>query len=810
MKLSINKIAIFALLLSYIWISTAMALPPVSITATKNLPSKTISNIAYTDDYTLTNNLNFPVQLTIKPGDGNTKIWASNCALLYPKQTCSLTNLFTTSNTGNASSLINVEYLGNSIPVLQNTTSLFTYNLWYALNRSALMVSTDGENWYSLIKKLNGFAVKDNVIIITENRGNNFRSEDNGVTWLPINTSAALQSINEVVASSNIFVAGGKNGLYWSTDGKSWTPATGVSNKNIEYIRYIAATNKFFAVAGTGAALYSSVDGKTWVRAAGSYWGSNFNTLCYANGVYLLGANRKISVSKDGQTWTKATISGGSVGSFTSFYYSSGKFLASTIQGYVYISKDKDAQIWRRVGFPGGSLRNQSNIMYSNGRFFAAKYPYIYTSTSGVTWSRGQRTANNIIKILFYGNSTYVAAGMNGAIYWSTDGTVWKKASNTGSSNFWKIIYFNHLFLCFAIDGGVYWSSDAKTWHLATGVSASTFPGGVVVASNKLMVLGDNNQFYFTSDGKTWRNAAVHKANSLGFTGLDFAGMAVNKAKQLMVLAMHNGDVYTSRDNQPWEHQILPLYDIKTLKYTHGVFFVGNYREIYWSIDGINWEKAVFPPGTVGYFPYFSYGVGVFVTASTRGNIYWSKDGKIWVKTSYPTISRFTSISYCHNLFLATSSKTNGFYWSLDGKTWKTVAPTARDIINAVTYNNGVFVAVGSSGAIYWSTDGKQWSKATNTGANSFYNVTHNNDIFVAVGSSGAIYWSTDGKQWSKAKKTGSSLFRYITYENGSFIVIGTHNTTIYRSSDGKVWQKSSNVDPRSDRYETSLWFGDN
>src|SRR5665647_2996805 len=162
---------------------------------------------------------------------------------------------------------------------------------------------------------------------------------------------------------------------------------------------------------------------------------------------------------------------------------------------------------------------------------------YGVTTTTTTSTTTGTTTASL---------STYVAAGMGGAMYSSNDGVTWSAINYATSSNLNGASYFGTYKL--VGDGGlILVSSDAVTW---TPQTAPTTNNLYAIASNNLnlnVAVGASGTIITSLDGVTWK-AAVNSATSNDLYAVTYS--AYNGGTWVAVGA--GGTVVESADGLTW------------------------------------------------------------------------------------------------------------------------------------------------------------------------------------------------------------------------------------------------------------------
>ena len=163
-----------------------------------------------------------------------------------------------------------------------------------------------------------------------------------GKTWTQSNGTIAEadDEFNSVYYGNNTWVAASINGLYYSTDGKSWTQS------NITSVRFnsVYYGNNIWVAGGYYYGLYYSTDGKTWTQSnVTSGYFSSVYSVYYGNGLWVSGSNNGLYYSIDGKNWTLSNVTSGN---FSSVYYGNGIWGAGLYYSestFSYIVGDKES-----------------------------------------------------------------------------------------------------------------------------------------------------------------------------------------------------------------------------------------------------------------------------------------------------------------------------------------------------------------------------------------------------------------------------------------------------------------------------------
>ena len=96
---------------------------------------------------------------------------------------------------------------------------------------------------------------------------------------------------NTVYNANGIWVAGSNStGLYYSTDGKTWTQSNITSGR----FTTVYNANGIWVAGGSNTGLYYSTDGKTWTQS--NITSGRFLTVYNANGIWVAGGDSDIGL----------------------------------------------------------------------------------------------------------------------------------------------------------------------------------------------------------------------------------------------------------------------------------------------------------------------------------------------------------------------------------------------------------------------------------------------------------------------------------------------------------------------------------
>jgi len=237
----------------------------------------------------------------------------------------------------------------------------------YAGNQKKLFTSTNGENWTESSFALPvPTAFPDDIVFMD----NVFKLVTNGTVYTSTNLETwNFESIHSVFTArnlkkvNNLYFQGGEGRFATSTDGTTWTTPMNSG----DYLD-LAYGNNSYVLVGRQAAkgiLYTSTDGITWnsiFEVADNL--DMFYSVDFHDGTFILaGNNGIIGKSTNGTDWTFSTPMG-SPNSFFSIRYILDHWVVSA-SNKVYYSPDGDT--WTQATITGGSIGNLKRVEAYNG-----------------------------------------------------------------------------------------------------------------------------------------------------------------------------------------------------------------------------------------------------------------------------------------------------------------------------------------------------------------------------------------------------------------------------------------------------------
>lgn len=306
----------------------------------------------------------------------------------------------------------------------------------------------------------------------------------NGTEWTRTTFSHQLQC---VTYADGLWVGGGPGstgGLYYSTDGKTWT-ASGITSG--DFYTIVNANGIWVAGNSTryGSPMYS-LDGKTWLRCSGI--SADYSAaITYANGLWVMGTDSGIYYSTDGKSWPHSNITSGE---FRSIANANGLWVAGSYEGTgsgkgIYYSTD--GKSWTQSNLTNTS-NNYGTIVNANGLWVSGTYysKGICYSTDGKTWTQSSSITSGAICSVAFANGLWLCGRLG--IWYSTDGKSWTQ-SNLKSGSIYTIVNANGVWIAGSSNNGIYYSVNGKTW-VQSNITSGRYYGNSITNANGIWVAG--------------------------------------------------------------------------------------------------------------------------------------------------------------------------------------------------------------------------------------------------------------------------------------------------------------------------------
>ena len=286
---------------------------------------------------------------------------------------------------------------------------------------------------------INSVTFGNGVFVAVGGGGRIARSAD-GKTWTAVTeTTFGTNAINSVdwggPSDNRIFMAGGENGrMAYSADGTTWTAVSNSTFTTNEINGISWGSDRWVAV-GRGRMAYSNADGTSWTGMSsndpfGYGQGSpNLRDAAWGGGRYVIvgpaggqGHGTSLAHSANGITWTSRDMGDIIATPLTGICYGNGKFVTVASDMILYSA---DGMNWSDVPDlnTGSILKQLVSVAAGDGKFLAVgTNDTIVMSDDGIKWNAlPDILLNSHLNGAAYGNSTWVAAGLNGVIAYAVE-----------------------------------------------------------------------------------------------------------------------------------------------------------------------------------------------------------------------------------------------------------------------------------------------------------------------------------------------------------------------------------------------------
>lgn len=614
-------------------------------------------------------------------------------------------------------------------------------------------------------------------------------------TWQADYSAVAMTGM---ATNGSIYVASATNGIWTSTDLKSWTRVALPATAQQGYYDVIYGDGMFVAVGNSLGAVITSTDGLSWTVA---YSGPSDGSLILYSVAYD-GVSTFIAVGKD------------AAGAVALRYVSGGGWVPKRVIANAATTSG---------GLPAEEVNILVSVVWGNGQFVTTGDQDVmgqdgsllningltYTSADGAVWTASATQledsdeGNNLAYGTAAGGPLYLS-GFDNVVATSSDAMSWAFAIDVDPSGNeewlpWRTTYANGRFvsvgthsLCPASGGsctqhnGVGFSSDGATWTYhdiaPRGPSLRSISAILPSGASDYILGGYLGVYQSSGGGASWRKLFTGPQAYLTMC----AGYASVGGKNEFIAPGREGNL-TSTDGKIWKATPTSVFTDAmsgqgciasngNLLVMPGIGVVG----LNWSSDGVTWTAAV------GLLASFYYGVafdqGVFYTIGSQGSFAYaakSSDGKTWTTlalSGLPASTDLKSIGNPVSGFVDGAALTAGggklFTWgqvnaggfiasSSDGAKWVTgTGVPAGAVIAKVSATQGRYLAIGQDSSkdslLLSSTDGKVWSQESvpaSAGHVLWQDILFNGQEWMAMGQDayGRFVWmsSTDGSTWS-------------------------------------------------------------
>jgi 6-phosphogluconolactonase (cycloisomerase 2 family) len=330
------------------------------------------------------------------------------------------------------------------------------------------------------------------------------RAKNAGV-WTSRSVGGNDDEWNGIAYGKGMFVAVGNSrstgdSVAYSSDGVNWATTSAAGDNDVW--NGVSYGNGIFVAVGSSTASSSDVvmtspDGITWTPRSAAGNDDAWNSVTYGNGLFVAVAcgvkggqcnsasSDRVMTSPDGITWTRRSAAGNN-DFWNSVTYANGLFVA--VGTYTFILADgvmtsPDGITWTARSLSGLGTEYYYDVTYGNGLFVAVGLQGLtIRSVDGINWVQADTGDDNYYGVT-YGDGLFVAVtdvSGDDVVFTSPDGITWTPQSGAaGDNDSWRdITYGEDLFVAVADAGGnlIMTSSSTanRTFRLNVTSNAST------------------------------------------------------------------------------------------------------------------------------------------------------------------------------------------------------------------------------------------------------------------------------------------------------------------------------------------------
>ena len=631
------------------------------------------------------------------------------------------------------------------------------------------------------------------------------------VTWTRI---VMPDSANTLLTGSafdgGTYIFTGRTKSYATTDFVGFTTITNPVNNTCLGIKWLGA---YFAIWGDGTGGYSTClhtltfNGTSWVFKIRA----NQVVFNVPNGSVMLLTNGSSAtfMCVNGANWYN-TQDGGETWS-----------TAITVTPTNFLTGGDGTGPLSRVTNPTAACWNgyEYVVIYGEKRF---------TSPDGLTWTKDLSRLPEYYTMMVsdgtwlfaYAKQYYFARSSDQGLTWETPYcNPASDAANGSCQNLRSITGTGLGLFAYNATGRMYFSNNAGATWINVGLSNATTPNSYKVWDcGSFSAILCTGKLLATTDGVNWsyNNNAI---SSPTFTGSSFATVAPYAAAgtggTVVVVGMTSniGYIDCSYDGgYTWNKNVTAAlgtklnarFDLHWVSWNGGQFLATGVSRMLYSYDGINWDLAPLPTGTLG-----TAGSGHhiwtgqnYIMATGANQVITSGDGITWTKVTTGVAAMFVDFASNGGRVIATTASgnpslgTNLYYTDDYGSTWFPLfVPVNGPVCQLVTCSPWgrfylTFQTITTISFRMWSDDGANWY------TDPMLQTTLN---FVRYGTDGTTLYSGNSLAMLKSVDNGYSWAPlYVGYAVAGAVVdnYGKYSLKylnfVYTSPTGANWVKNT------------------
>ena len=415
-----------------------------------------------------------------------------------------------------------------------------------------------------------------------------------------------------------------------------------------------------------------------------------------------------------------------------------------------------------------------------------------YTPTTG-----GKNSKYNAIA---YGNSKYVAVGVNGSIIVSTDTVIWTPVFGGTSNTLNSICFGNGLFVAVGANGTIIYSSDGFVWNksltsIFLELTSVTYAGGTITS---FIATSTTGNIIISPDAATW--SSVTSGTSEGLYGIGYDS-------NFIVAVGNAGTIVTSANGTSWTLQTytqsytsngstvtatLPTsYNLKSANWVYDRWVVtGEYSTVLTSTDGMLWSY-----GFTDTFRAMAHNNTLWAIVGDGGIIYYintTLTSNTPVITTSPTQNNLYDVLYStHDAQFVAVGANGTIITSINGISWSTKTSGTTNNLRRIIYDSvhDLYIAVGDAGTIITSNDAITWTTRT-SGVTANLNgigLWAGTTTYIAVGQSGTALTSQNGITWVTRTTGISNDLNSVTVGNNRAVAVGNGGVVLTSDATGSI-----------------------
>jgi hypothetical protein len=441
-------------------------------------------------------------------------------------------------------------------------------NLLFAgtMDAGVFISSDNGMNWGQINngftnKYISSLVVKGDTIFAGSFFGGVFTSTNNGATWQSMNTGIGNSQVTSLFLGANRLFASTVNGIYVTSDFKSWGPINnGLPASFFGQFAWVntISSNGNITIAGLffQGAYISNNNGNTWNAVLAIPSDAHVTSIIFHDNLIFIGASTGLYVSADGGVnW--ATIGTGLLPNYliNSLAFQGTKMYACTALG-IYQSIN-NGSTWSLITIAGlNSYQSNSNTILVNDKdLFVGTYSngILHSVDGGNSWDirNTNLTALKVDQVVSQKN--YLFASTPNGLYRSSNNTnLWERVNPPNSfanltnphvkGDTLLTSYFNQVY--FSTNFGSSWNSFSSNGFSNSAPQIIYSHKGDIYASTQ------TGLSVFRSQGNSWTTAINKSGNQYEYF------CCMTSVRDTLFAGTWSGNVYVSPDNgSTWQTQ---------------------------------------------------------------------------------------------------------------------------------------------------------------------------------------------------------------------------------------------------------------